>query len=154
MKNQKTTTLSYTSQKHVLCFPKSASVSSEPRTAGRTMSQRFTARTLAGLPMAAHSSMLIRPLWAPPGHGSLAWVGARLAFARQVWPRGLRGHAKCNMGRGQRHRGPDRSSWGSGARVQVQGGRMEKVGRNSRGRDVCAGVRGGSGWKKGSEKGK
>lgn len=68
--------------------------------AGLTMSQRFTPRIPAGL-SPAHSPPLIRLLSAPPGHGSLAWAGACLAFARQVWPQGLRGHAKCNMGSGQ-----------------------------------------------------
>lgn len=67
---------------------------------GLTMSQRFTPRIPAGL-SPAHSSLLICLLLSPTGHGSLAWAGACLAFARQVWPQGLRGHAKCNMGSSQ-----------------------------------------------------
>lgn len=66
------------------------------------MSQRFTPRIPAGR-SPAHSPFLIRLLSAPPGHRSLAWAGACLALARQVWPQGLRGHAKCNMGFSQQH---------------------------------------------------
>ncbi len=64
---------------------------------GLTMSQRFIPRIPAGH-SPTHSPPLVRLLSATPGHGSLAWAGACLALARQVWPQGLRGHAKCNMG--------------------------------------------------------
>lgn len=47
------------------------------------------------------ASLLIRLRSTPPGRRSLAWAAACLAFARQVWPQGLKGHAKCNMGSGQ-----------------------------------------------------
>lgn len=60
----------------------------------------FTLNISADLPPAC-SALLIRLRSTPPGRRSLAWAAACLAFARQVWPQGLKGHAKCNMGSGQ-----------------------------------------------------
>lgn len=70
--------------------------------AGLRMSQHITPRIPAGL-SPAHRPPLIR-LLSTSGHRGLPWAGACLALTRQVWPQGLRGHAKCNMGSSQKRR--------------------------------------------------
>lgn len=66
------------------------------------MSQHITPRIPAGL-SPAHRPPLIC-LLSTSGHRGLPWAGACLALTRQVWPQGLRGHAKCNMGSSQKRR--------------------------------------------------